>query len=62
MKHLRSDPEVRIVVPAKELVDMKEAVIFAFLGLMRFLGRTNTLASVTGAARDTVSGALYLPY
>ncbi|MBK9076435.1 MAG: anhydro-N-acetylmuramic acid kinase [Flavobacteriales bacterium] len=62
IKHLRSDPEVRIEVPAKELVDMKEAVIFAFLGLMRFLGRTNTLASVTGAARDTVSGALYLPY
>ncbi|MBK8340037.1 MAG: anhydro-N-acetylmuramic acid kinase [Flavobacteriales bacterium] len=62
MDQLRSNPTVRIEVPSKELVDMKEAVIFAFLGLMRFLGRVNTLASVTGAGRDTSGGAIYWPY
>lgn len=62
MDKMRSDLAIRMDVPSKELVDMKEAVIFAFLGLMRFLGRTNTLASVTGASKDTSGGAIYLPY
>ncbi len=51
----------RPVLPAKELIDYKEAVIFAFLGLMRWRGEANTLASVTGARRDSCGGALYLP-
>ncbi len=48
-------------LPSTELIDYKEAVIFAFLGLMRIRGEVNTLASVTGASRDNIGGAVHLP-
>lgn len=48
------------IVPDENIVDFKEAYIFAFLGLMRWLERPAALASVTGAARDAVTGAVYL--
>ena len=46
-------------IPGSDLVAYKEALIFAFLGLLRYLGLTNCFASVTGAGRDSVSGAVY---
>lgn len=49
-----------IIIPEKKIVDFKEALIFAFLGLLRYLGQPNCLASVTGADRDHSSGAIYL--
>lgn len=49
------------VLPSEELIDYKEAVVFAFLGLLRLRGENNTLSSVTGAVRDGIGGALYVP-
>ena len=46
-------------VPQKELVEGKEAMVFAWLGLLRWLGIDNTLSSVTGAKRDSSGGALW---
>ena len=43
------------------MIDFKEALVFAWLGLLRWQGRPTSLASVTGAARDSVGGALWLP-
>lgn len=48
-------------LPSAELIDYKEALVFAFLGLMRWRGELNTLASVTGASRDSIGGAVFLP-
>jgi anhydro-N-acetylmuramic acid kinase len=50
-----------IIVPEKELIDGKEALIFAYLAKLRLEGKTNVLASVTGASKDSCSGAVYLP-
>lgn len=54
---LRSKCEV--VVPDKQLVNFKEALIFAFLGLLRVQNKPNALKSVTGAQADNIGGALY---
>jgi len=48
-----------MIIPDEKTVDFKEAIIFAFLGLLRLLDQPNCLASVTGASRDHVSGAIY---
>jgi anhydro-N-acetylmuramic acid kinase len=50
-----------MMVPDASTVDYKEALVFAFLGLMRWRGEVNTLASVTGAPQDSIGGALILP-
>ncbi len=48
-------------LPNETIIDFKEALIFAFLGLNRFLGKINTLKSVTGATRNSCGGNIYLP-
>lgn len=50
----------RIVIPDKEIIDYKEALIFAWLGLLRFLRKENIYKSYTGAERNSISGALYV--
>jgi len=49
-----------IIVPDDETVDFKEAIIFAFLGVLRMRGETNCLRDVTGAKTDSCGGAIYL--
>ncbi|TPE42731.1 anhydro-N-acetylmuramic acid kinase [Pontibacter mangrovi] len=49
-----------VEVPAPEVVSFKEALIFAFLGVLRWRGEHNCLSSVTGASRDNIGGAIYL--
>ncbi len=60
--HLRAKllPQVKVVVPDEELIDFKEAMVFAYLGLKRILGEPNCLASVTGARRDSCGGRLVI--
>lgn len=41
------------------IIESKEAVAFAFLGLMRRLNHINVLSSVTGSVKDHCSGFLY---
>jgi len=50
---------IHVVVPDSTIVEFKEAIIFAYLGLLRILERPNALASVTGASEDAVCGAVY---
>jgi len=52
-------PSVQIMVPNINMVQFKEAHIFAFLGLLRCLEMENTWASVTGAKTNLVSGGLH---
>ena len=61
MERLRALSTASIEVPNETIVDLKEAIIFAFLGLLRRRGEVNTLRSVTGARIDSIGGAVYLP-
>ena len=47
--------------PEDLIIDYKEALIFAFLGVLRVRGEVNCLSTVTGATRDSIGGAIYLP-
>ncbi len=51
-----------VVIPHDKLISFKEALVFGFMGLLRMLGQTNVLSSVTGASEDTSSGTIYQPF
>ena len=51
----------QIVIADSKLVNFKEALIFAFLGLLRNLNITNCYASVTGASSDSCAGVISYP-
>jgi anhydro-N-acetylmuramic acid kinase len=48
----------KIVIPERGIIDFKEAIIFGFMGILKLLDRTNCLATVTGAKRDSSSGQI----
>jgi anhydro-N-acetylmuramic acid kinase len=56
-KYIKPD----IVIPDKMTLNFKEALIFAFLGVLRWNKSANCLASVTGSASDNSGGGVYLP-
>jgi anhydro-N-acetylmuramic acid kinase len=49
-------------MPENTLVDFKEALIFALMGLLRSKNMINCLASVTGASQDSSGGIIYSLY
>lgn len=49
----------QIIIPENDLIDFKEALIFAFLGVLRFICHVNCLSSVTGAKIDNIGGIIY---
>lgn len=46
-------------IPDAQTIDFKEALIFAFLGVLRYKGIPNCLSDVTGASVDNIGGAVY---
>ena len=49
-------PDLELIYPDPMIVNFKEAIVFAFLGALHEWGKVNVLSSVTGAARDHISG------
>lgn len=49
-----------ITIPEDEVVVYKEALIMALLGVLRWREQDTVLASVTGAKRNSIGGALWL--
>lgn len=60
IKEIRKNSRHSIVVPERKIVDGKEAIVFAYLGYLRMLGKINILASATGATSDSVGGCIYI--
>lgn len=60
LERIHKNGSLQVVVPDKETINFKEALIFAFLGVLRMRNEPNCLQSVTGALRDNVGGAIYL--
>lgn len=54
-------PDVEIVIPELKVLEFKEALIFALLGVLRLRHENNVLSSVTGARIDHSSGNIFYP-
>jgi anhydro-N-acetylmuramic acid kinase len=61
IQRIAAHTTVELIIPESKTVNYKEALVFAFLGLLRMQGKPNCLASVTGASRNVSGGAVYLP-
>jgi anhydro-N-acetylmuramic acid kinase len=59
MSCIQQHTEHNIIIPDKKTIEYKEALIFAFLGVLRMRNEINCLKSVTGAMRDNCGGAIY---
>lgn len=61
IRRIAEESNKKIIVPHQTIVDYKEALIFAFLGVKRLRNEVNCLSSVTGAKKDNVGGIIALP-
>lgn len=50
---------IEVVIPDANIISYKEAIIMAFIGILRWRQENNVLSSVTGASRDSIGGALW---
>jgi anhydro-N-acetylmuramic acid kinase len=61
MDLIKKETKKNITIPHHQLIDFKEALIFAFLAVLKHTNQINVLKSVTGAIKNTSSGLLYTP-
>jgi anhydro-N-acetylmuramic acid kinase len=59
LERIQSYTKAKCHVGDKLTTNFKEALIFAFLGYLRFNHMPNTLKSVTGAKANSIGGAVY---
>lgn len=58
-KQLKENFNIEVEYPDVNVIDFKEALIMAFIGLLRIQKKPNVLASVTGAKIDSIGGAVW---
>ncbi len=56
---IKSKTKTTIIIPDLNTINFKEAMIFAFLGVLRMRNEINILKSVTGAVNNSIGGALH---
>lgn len=61
IERIRSLCETEVILPNETVIEFKEALIFALLGVLKMQNKVNCLKSVTGAIKDHSSGVLYDP-
>ena len=60
IERIKSHTNHEVIIPEPRTIMFKEALIFAFLGVLRMTEKINCLKSVTGAVKDNIGGAIYL--
>jgi anhydro-N-acetylmuramic acid kinase len=51
---------IDVILPEKQLIEYKEALIMALLGVLRWREENTVLSSVTGAVRSSIGGAVWI--
>ena len=58
MEHIQSHSDATFEIPNNKLVEFKESLIFALMGVLRIQNKTNIYKTFTGAKSDSISGSL----
>ncbi|MGK6342581.1 anhydro-N-acetylmuramic acid kinase [Chryseobacterium sp. DT-3] len=58
IEKIREKTEFTVIIPERQIIDHKEALIFAFMGVLRMKNEINVLSSATGSTADHSSGVL----
>ncbi len=61
IERIKFHSSLDVLIPASKIINYKEALIFAFLGILRIQNKTNCLSSVTGATKNSSVGVVF-PY
>lgn len=56
LERIKTKTETQIIVPEEEIINFKEALIFAFMGVLRVNNEINILSSATGSSENHCSG------
>ncbi len=59
MELISQKTKLEITIPNSKIIDFKEALIFAFLGVLYLQKDSGALSSVTGASSNSIAGCLY---
>jgi anhydro-N-acetylmuramic acid kinase len=60
LREVLQELNVELIVPEKDIIDFKEAIVMGLIGLLRWREENNVLASVTGASRNSIGGAVWM--
>lgn len=58
IEKIKAKTNTEIIIPEKEIIEYKEALIFAFMGVLRLNNEINVLSSATGSSHDHSSGII----
>lgn len=56
LERIQQKTETEIIVPEKRIIDFKEALIFALMGVLKLNNEINVLSSATGSSENHSSG------
>lgn len=56
IEKISNKTNTELIIPTKELIEYKEALIFAFMGVLKLNNEINVLSSSTGSSHDHSSG------
>lgn len=59
MVQIKKQSNIKIKKQTETLINYKEALIFAFLGMLKIENQINCLKSVTGARENHSSGVIF---
>jgi anhydro-N-acetylmuramic acid kinase len=59
IERISAHTNTQLIIPNQVLIEFKEALVFAYLGVLRYRNENNCLASVTGAQKNNCGGQIF---